>query len=356
MKKTDDMKKYFLCKAVFLSAIFLIFQSCRQETEKAETLRNVVLTQVSSLSADGSTNYPGVVEEGACVGAAFMAEGKIGSIMVNEGDRVRKGQLLATLDDSDYRIGVAQLETQYNQMTKEKERMDAMFGKHNIAPNDYEKFTAGYEQMKLQLDMAKRKLDYTRLYSPVDGYISTKYLNVGELVGAGTPVFNIVDDTHLNASVDLPVGVYLNKGNILSAKGNVPGINGDIPLTVVSFTPDADNNMLYRMKLSIPGKYAKDLTPGMNISVWINTKEGSNSGTMVPSRSIFIHDGQTYVWIFNPADSTITRKPVIVEGIPNGRMSVVKGLSDTETIVETGVKQLYEGEKVNVLNRKDIGI
>lgn len=331
-------------------------QSCRHESEKENTLRNVIITQVTSMSDAGSTNYPGVVEEGASIGAAFMTEGKIGAIMVKEGDRVRKGQLLASLDDSDYRIGVSQLEAQYNQMTKEKERMDAMFEKHNIAPNDYEKFEAGYEQMKLQLDMVKRKLDYTRLYSPSDGYIAAKYLNVGELVGAGTPVFNIVDDTHLNASVDLPVSVYLNKSKILSAKGNSPGINGDIPLTIVSFTPDADNNMLYRMKLAIPGSYAKDLTSGMNISVWLTTAEDDAFETMVPSRAIFTNEGKTYVWIFNSADSTITKKTVTIEGSPNGKMSVVKGLSGDEAIVETGVKQLYDGEKVNVLNRKEIGI
>ena len=340
-----------------MSVVLLLAQSCRHDTEKEETvIKNVVLTEVSSLSADGSTNYPGVVEEGASVSAAFMAEGKIGSIMVKEGDRVTKGQLLATLDDSDYRIGVSQLEAQFNQMTKEKERMDAMFEKHNIAPNDYEKFAAGYEQLKLQLDMAKRKLDYTRLYSPTDGYIATKYLNAGELVGAGTPVFNIVDDTHLNANVELPVSVYLNKENILSAKGNVPGINVDIPLTMISFTPDADNNMLYRMKLAIPASYAKDLTSGMNISVCLNTSEDINSETMVPSRALFTKDGNTYVWVFNPSDSTIAKKQVTVEGSPDGKMSVVNGLTGTETIVETGVKQLYDGEKVNVLNRKEIGI
>ncbi|MCH5242632.1 MAG: efflux RND transporter periplasmic adaptor subunit [Muribaculaceae bacterium] len=350
------MKQYSFCLVVCLSGLMLLSQGCRQETVKEDKLKNVVLTGVTTLSADGSTNYPGVVEEGASVGAAFMAEGKIGSILVKEADRVRKGQLIATLDDSDYRIGVSQLEAQFNQLTKEKERMDAMFEKQNIAPNDYEKFCTGYEQMRLQLEMAQRKLDYTRLYSPADGYISTKYLNVGELVGAGTPVFNIIDDTHLNAIVDLPVGVYLNKGNILSAKGNVPGINGDIPLALESFTPVADNNMLYRMKLSIPASYAKELTSGMNISVWLTTKEDTNSETMVPSRSIFSDGGQTYVWIFNSSDSTITKKPVKIEGAPEGRMSIVNGLSGNESIVETGVKQLYEGQKVNVLNRKDIGI
>lgn len=334
----------------------LLFHSCNNGNDKAPALRNVVLTQVSSISNEASTNYPGVVEEGASISASFMADGKILSISVKEGDRVRKGQLLASLDDSDYRIGVSQLETQFAQMTKEKERMDAMFEKHNIAPNDYEKFQAGYEQLKLQLDMARRKLGYTRLYSPANGYISTKFMNPGELVGAGTPVFNIVDDSQLNANVGLPVSVYLNKENIKSAKGKVPGVEADIPLTIVSFTPDPDNSMLYRMKLSIPSAFAKELSPGMNISVWLSTSESTTAETLVPSRAIFAEEGNTYVWVYNPQDSTIKRTAVTIEGVPSGGNSVVKGLSNGERIVETGVKQLYEGEKVNVLNRSDIGI
>ena len=338
-----------------LGCFLLLANGCTHD-ERQGALRNVVLAEVTSRSGHEATNYPGVVEEGASISAAFMADGKIGTINVKEGDRVRKGQLLASLDDADYRIGVSQLETQLSQMTKEKERMDSMYARHFIAPNDYEKFAAGYEQLRLQLEMAKRRRNYTNLYSPTDGYIAARYMNPGELVGAGTPVFNIVDDTKLNASVDLPVSVYLNKDRIVSAKGNVPGVAGDIPLTVVSFTPDADNNMLYRMKLAIPSSYAKALTSGMNIAVWLNTSDNVGSESLVPSRSVFTEGGKTYVWVFNSNDSTISKKQVTLEGTPQGRMSVVKGLSNGERIVETGVKQLYQGEKVNVLNRKDIGI
>lgn len=350
------MNRFQANVAIFSVLISCIFTSCHNNTENETHLRNVIITRPQFQSKEKFTLYPGIVEEGASINAAFMAEGKINKVNFKEGDRVRKGQLLALLDDSDYRIGVAQLETQYNQMTKEKERMDAMFEKHNIAPNDYEKFVTGYEQLKLQLDMVKRKHDYTHLYSPANGYISTVYLHEGELVGAGTPVFNIVDDTKLMVSVDLPVSLYLEKDKISGAVGSVPGINKSIPLNILSFTPDADNNMLYRMKLSIPSSYAKDLTAGMNITVMLSTSEDNRLESLIPSRAIFSEEGKDFVWVYNANDSTISRHQVEIEGTPRGKMSVVKGLPDGVDIVETGVKQLYEGEKVKVLNRKDIGI
>lgn len=353
-KEVFIMKRYYFA-GMLLGSLLLLSPGCRKHSEKEKEIRNVVLASVTSFSGNDITTYPGVVEEGASINASFMAEGKIDKIMVKEGDRVRKGQLLATLDDTDYRIGLSQIETQFKQMSREKERMDAMFEKHNVAPNDYEKFEAGFEQLKLQLDMMKRKLDYTRLYSPANGYIATKYMNPGELIGAGTPVFNIIDDSRLVASVDMPVSVYLNRDKIISATGKVPGVSGDIPLTIVSFTPEADNNMLYKLKLSIPASSAKDLTAGMNISVSLDSTGETSSQSLIPSRAIFSKDGHTYVWVFNEKNSTISSKEIFIEGAPNGKMSLVKGLSNGEKIVETGVKQLYEGEKVNVLNRKDLG-
>lgn len=345
-----------IIKSLLLLAILTFAYGCDERTEHNPSFRNVILTRVSALSDTESADYPGVVEEGASISASFMADGKIARLHVKEGDRVGKGQIIATLDDSDYRIGVAQLETQFNQMTNEKERMDAMFEKHNIAPNDYEKFEAGYEQLKLQLDLARRKLDYTRLYSPSRGYVAASYMNEGELVGAGTPVYNIVDDSKLMANVDLPVGVYIGRNKIKAAYGSVPGIEEPFPLSIVSFTPDPDNNMLYRMKLSIPSSVASQLTPGMNITVKLTALGEITGEGLIPSRALFSENGKNFVWTYNSQDSTIHKKSVIVEGAPVGNMNIVRGLSADDEIVEVGVKQLFEGEKVNVLNRNDIGL
>lgn len=346
------MKKIRYPYILLAASLLIALPGCKKNVENINSLRNVILTSPEPISGNESTDYPGIVEEGTSVTVSFMADGKISNLTVKEGDRVRKGQLLASLDDSDYKIGVSQLEAQFRQMSKEKERMDAMFEKHNIAPNDYEKFETGYEQLKLQLEMANRKLGYTKLYSPSDGYIGAKYMNIGELVGAGTPVFNIIDDNRLIASVDLPVNVYLDKNKIQSAKGRIPGIKEEIPLDVISFTPDADNNMLYHMKLAIPVSTARELTPGMNISVTLQSSEENEVGSIIPSRAIIMDGNGTYVWLYNAEDSTIHKKTVVIKGTPKGKMSVVTGLDNCDELVETGVKQLYEGEKVNIFRNK----
>lgn len=327
-----------------------LFPGCNKEEAKNNSpIRNVILTEVESAGNTNSQTYSGVVEEGKSVTAAFMTGGKLQDLKAKEGERVRKGELLATLDATDYKIGVNQLQLQYDQMVSEKKRMDEMYARHNIAPNDYEKFEAGFEQLKLQLEMAKNKLGYTNLYSPSDGFISYRYMQPGELVDAGTPIYKITDDSSLEVSVDLPLSIYLNRNDISYTFGSTPNVPEEIPLKIDSFTPDADNNQLYHMKLSVASSYKKDLTPGMNISVTIGMKNEITGEALIPSRAIFKENGEMFVWLFNPQDSVIKKTPVKVIGQPSGGNSMVTGLTGKESIVTTGVKQLKEGEKVNVV-------
>lgn len=355
-----DMFREKIIKASILTSfclIILMLYGCKEKNNSSPSFRTVRITTPKSFAQSSPEGYSGIIEEGKNVNASFMADGRLKSLSVKEGDRVRKGQLLASLDDTDYNIGVNQLKTQLNQMTQEKKRMDEMYARHNVAPNDYEKFSAGYEQLKLQLEMAENKLGYTRLYSPSDGYVSEKYGEPGELVGAGTPIFKITDDSKLTANVDMPVEVYINRNNITEITGHTPAFpDQPIPLTIESFTPDPSNNMLYKMKLLIPSNYAKNLTSGMNIRVEITSNTGNNVGDLVDARSVFDINGKKFVWVYNPSDSTIHKQEVNVMGSPRGDKLNVSGLTNGQMIVETGVKQLYEGEKVNISNNSDYGL
>lgn len=343
------MNSTIVSQAMLVLLAGLSFISCSHETKNpVSAVRNVILCEVSQPGESETREFSGVVEEGKSVNAAFMTGGKILKLYVNEGDRVSNGQLLASLDDSDYRIGVNQLRVQYDQMVAEKKRIDEMYARHNIAPNDYEKFQAGFEQLKLQLEMADNKLGYTKLYAPTAGFISHKYMQPGELVDAGTPIYKITDDSQLEVSVDLPLAIYLKRNDIEEAFGKLAD-GRNIPLKIAGFTPDADNNQLYHMKLDIPASSGKDLTTGMNMKVILELKTEANSGAMVPSRSVFYDNGESFVWKFNDRDSTISRQKVTVIGQPQGNMSMVSGISGKEKIVSAGVKQLKEGEKVNIL-------
>ncbi len=154
-------------------------------------------------------SFAGVVMEAREIGLGFKTPGQISRVAVSEGDRVRRGQLIATLDDADYRLGVEAVQVQYDQMARELRRLERLHSQKSLSDNDYEKARAGLEQLRIQLQTNKNKLDYTRLYAPVDGIIDKVNFDKAEMVNAGTPVVTLLDVSGREVEVDVPVGVYL---------------------------------------------------------------------------------------------------------------------------------------------------
>lgn len=81
-----------------------------------------------------------------------------------------------------------------------------------------------------------------------------------------------------------------------------------------------------------------------------------NEGWLIPARSVINADNHTYVWVYNPNDSTINKNHVEVIEILGDNTANVRGLDGTEMIIETGVKQLYDGEKVVIVKDSDFSI
>lgn len=288
------------------------------------------------------------VEEGKSASVGFKTGGQIKRLTVKEGAYVRKGEVIGYLDDADYRLSVNQLESQYRQMASETSRLEEMFNRGNVSPNDYEKAKSGLEQVKAQLDMTRNKLEYTRLVAPASGYVVERYMEEGEMAGAGTPIYKIKDNSIMETSVSVPAYLYEHRAEIEScvARSAATG-DKEIPLGIIGFVPDADNNSLFRLKLQIPSDAGKGLIPGMSLSVRINMNSNGADGLHeVASRSLFTRDGREYVWVVNPADSTVAAKEISVAGAHSSGNNIVSGLNGDEIIVAVGVHHLADGEKV----------
>lgn len=327
--------------------------SCGGNKEQTAPIsRPNVYVVVPQSSGDVTTSvHTSTVEEGKSVNAGFKTGGQITRLTAKEGDYVKKGQVIGYIEDADYRLGVNQLETQYGQVSSELRRLEEMYRRNNLAPNDYEKAKAGLKQLEIQLELAKNKLSYTRLVAPVSGYVVSRMMEEGEMAGAGTPVYKILDNSSLEAAVALPASVYSRRHDIAKCEG-VSSATGDsrIPLEVINFIPDADNNSLFHLRLRIPDSYREQLMPGMNMSVSLSFRAGGEGGQyLVPSRSLFERGGKRYVWTVNMADSTLAAREINVIGTHSGEMSAVTGLSGSDAVVAAGVHHLTDRQKVNII-------
>lgn len=339
----------------YLPLVMLLGSCSGNNAGGREETRNVFLTEPVAADAPAVHTYPATVEESRSIAVGFKTAGQIERLYAKEGDRVHAGQLLAVLDTVDYALGVAQLEEQVAMNRAEQVRRGQLHASKNMSDNDYEKSVSGLRQMELQLKLQRNKLDYCRLYSPASGVITKRNFESSEMVDAGTPVYELMDAGRLEVTVDLPVGAYADRSRFTGFRGR-SALNPTEPieLEMMSLTPRADNNQLFRLKLAIkePGA-ASRITPGMNLSVDItmdSPQQGSARMARIPLSAIFDHEGQTYVWAFNPSDSTISRTAVATAGSAGADGTILVSGAPDGAIVRAGVHHLTDGAKVSPID------
>lgn len=328
---------------------------------------SVVVTQPEAIGGGARSQFSGTVKEAAEISLGFKTVGQIERICVKEGQYVRSGQLLAVLDQKDYALGVKASEAQYRQLKDEVDRLRKLYETQGISGNDYEKALAGLEQVEVNLQVNRNKLDYTRLYAPASGYINKVNFERAEMVNAGTPVFSLISQGQMEVEVSLPLWTYLHRGDIREATALLNGQQYRLQLRGIS--PKADGNQLYKAtftiaeanyKLAPKGsgitnprqQNALQLSSGMNADVVLSfSGEGSASGFALPMNAVFEADGKSCVWVVEK-DKVTRREVVVSTADAQGRAIISSGLQGTETIVRAGVHALQDGEQVVVLDER----
>jgi RND family efflux transporter MFP subunit len=328
------------------------------DTAQEQTIHSVLVVQPTKVGDTTAKNYSGIVTESKSISLGFKTAGQILKTYVKDGQYVKQGQLLAVLDDVDYQLAAKEAKIQYDQMASEQKRLDYLYQSNNLSENDYEKSRAGLERLKINLQNCNNRLRYCHLYSPISGYVVKLNFERSEMVNAGTPVVELMDNSSLEVTVDLPAEAYNKREDFISytintAEGEVCKSN------LLSITPKADNNQLYSMRLSIPAEAKSKLTPGMNVEVIIERGHGDkvendNMAYTLPIRSIFYdNDRKPCVWVIG-ADSVVKAAHVTVGDIVGkSNIAITSGLSGNETIVRAGVNSLKAGEKVKIIDESD---
>ena len=232
-------------------------------------------------------------------------------------------------------------------------RLEALYHSKSVSVNDYEKAVAGLQQLKVQLQVNRNKLDYTRLYAPTDGYVQSVNFAPAEMVDAGTPVINLLDVHRIEVETELPADVYLLRSRFGKITSQATFEQAEeMPMQVVSITPKADGNQLYQLKLAFDGKPDTRLSAGMNIGITIHIEGTDSLGSTfcLPLHAVIRQQEETYVWILE-ADSTVSKRKVVCSGIDGtGDAIISAGLNGTEQVVKAGVNALQEKEKVRVID------
>jgi RND family efflux transporter MFP subunit len=269
-------------------------------------------------------------------------------VFVKEGDYVRKGQLIATMDARDYRVQLEATQAEYAQIKADAERVIELYKEQATTASNYDKARYGLSQITQKLQHHKNQLADTRLYAPISGYVQTRLHEAGETVGAGMPVVSIFANSNVEVEISVPSSDYNRLDQIMAAHCTFDVLPNDYPLGIVSISREANSSQLYPVKFRIRGPYDHSkITPGMTATVKLAFQEHGEQAVEVPSSAVFNKDGRTMVYVFDKPSSTVKAREVELHFIgTDGTTQISSGLQDGETVVTAGVRFLSDGQKV----------
>lgn len=343
----SKIRTNFFVFAIALSSLF----SCNKGNNNQMKYEKLVKTfEVKSVSEENVKYFSGVMEEAEAVNLAFRVAGPIKKIYIKEGAYVKKGELLAEMDNRDYELQKDAIEAKVKQLRKEYKRIAELNKRKSVADNDFEKMKAGKEMAEAKLKNALDQLEDTKLYAPFSGYISEVFFESGELVNLGMPVAKIIDIEQLKVEINVPVSLFIRQDEILEINCTQEAIPDKVfPLSLYANNIKANSNGLYKFYLNYKPEKNSKLSPGMNVLVSIKFKKETSQSLKIPMSAIFEKNGKSYIWIVEEETTVKSRKIQTNHFIDKGYVGITKGLKIGEKVVISGIHLLKENEKVKCL-------
>lgn len=344
----------------------------------------------------------GAVEANITAQAAFQISGRVAKVLVDEGQPVKQGQLLAELDDTDYRNAyeaakgqveaargverrseaglrpqeLEQARIDFERWRDEFTRMKYLYDHHSLAANDFEKVEASYHAAEQRYSMAaqgtrsedkqssagqllaataqmheaEKRLADCRLRAPIAGYVGMRRIDVGDTVAAGAPVLAVFDLNPVKVRVGIPEAEIAKVSQGAKATVTIPALDGEAFVGLVDAVGVAAEpaSRTYTVKIAVQNPQAR-LKSGMVAVARIFSAKRVNALT-VPGSAI-VHDarGVTQVYVYDATRQRVYARRVEVGDPINDELEIRDGLTGDEQVVVAGQQNVREASPVKLV-------
>ncbi len=347
------MKNLLYVSTLFFAA--LCASSCGKKEEKVDDTPLVDVCEVKDVNGASKQTFTGKTKSASDVNLAFRVSGQIVRVLVNEGDHVSKGQVVAEMDARDYQVQLNATQAEYEQIKADAERVMALYADGSTTASNNDKARYGLQQITQKLAHHKNQLADTKLRSTIDGYVQTKLHEAGETVSAGMPVLSVFGSGNTEVEIKISTADFANIDKYTSfyCKFDVTG-DEEFPMVISRKSQEANSSQLYSVRLRFANGYdMKKITPGMTTIVYADKAEGESGNVVtVPSTAVFNSGDKAQVYVYDDKSGTVHLRAVSVVGLHrDGTCDIDDGLKIGETIVCSGVHHVSDGQKVKRLQK-----
>lgn len=308
---------------------------------------NTVVMQALPTTISNRLNLPGSVEAWTYLDLTAKIAGTVEEVLANEGDMVKKDDILLKIESDDYRIALERAQAAYKLAKADFERDKTVYAKGVIPPAELEARETGMQIAKADLDNAQLRYERCLVKAPIDGVVRRLNAKTGMFLGVGDPIGEILQLDRVKAVIGLPESDVtavrkLNEVNVeIKALGDYL-VSGKIHF--ISSSPETLAR-LYRLELELDNP-DHTILPGMFVRADI-VKQKSKEALAIPFYSIISRNDEQYIFVENDG---VVEKRNVETGIMEGWMiEITDGLNPGEHVVVEGHRDVEDGRKVKVV-------
>jgi RND family efflux transporter MFP subunit len=345
----------------------LLLAACDRSPEPVpEPVRPVKTTRAVRADSSKMWSFAGTAEDALATSLSFRVGGKIVEFPGNQiGRKFTEGQVVARLDPSDYELelrqakaNMEQVRANYVRAKADMERNSRLFksrvisrGELDQVEADFKSFEAQLNASAKQLDIARKRLSYTTLSAPFDGWIGEVEADVHQNVVAGQAIatYNAGRQMKMYISVpDILIAQVREGDEVAVVFDALPGrtMRGKVEEIAV----ESGTGSTYPVKVYLDNE-DRSIRSGMSGHVnFIGLGSAGAAFYLPPAAVIGESDGSHAIWVVDPKTSTVTRRDVDVGPLTPRGLEITGGVNPGDVVVIRGVHSLEEGRKVRLIN------
>lgn len=328
-------------------------------SDQTEVQEDVAATaRIVTVGADDlpdSRRFIGRIEALRTVDLSFQLSGQMTELVVNEGDVLQNGALIAALDPADFDLTRREARARLELARLEFDRATDLSSRGVASQARREEAVAALELAEVAFDSAERNVRLTRIEAPFRALVARRLIDSFSYVTPQNPVVRVHDVSELRVVISLPedlVGAVRNP-DLFHAEARLAALPGErFDVELREFATEADPvAQTYEVSFVILGESDLRILPGMTATVVIRVDGGAELPPSIPFSAVD-SNGHTgfQVWVFDDTRETVAPRPVTL-GLPNGdSVPVLEGLARGDRIIASGVQFMRAGAPIRPFN------
>ena len=376
MKSVNRQRNFrgqLMSQLICLLLVLAFLGGCEKDVaEPEERIRAVKTITVGDLASDQLRKFPGTIEPVESSQLSFEVDGIVQAVQVEVGDRFKKGDVLAHLDNQSYRLSVESANAALSRASAQlEERQSAYERETRIQAEDpgattqkaVDQARAGYESQvqevtysQARLKLTQRDLAHTELIAPYDGTVSARNVEPSEVAARGIPMLDVYAEAAMQVAVSIPEQMIGDVYAGLEGQMVLNNLPDDPYAAIVSEVGSSATAANAFPVTAVIDNADERVRPGMTAELLLAfSDEAMLSAYLIPVQAFLpgIEKNEHYVYLFDPQSSTVRKTPVKMKGIQGDQVVVTDGISPGDVLVVAGVPFLRDGQEVKLMSTSD---